>query len=156
MTIRRRPPLDLPRRGGRDLLGNLYRRRGEPSPPETEEDMSRQESFEVAAAYSDAFVGSVVICQLCNKIAFEHYASGSASTPHQLASGTKMMNIALHALAVADGLWTLTEKVSDTITEWQGVTQFEDITIENLLAQNGGIVDSGSYSAHDSSRHRYL
>ena len=109
--------------------------------------MTIEDSFNSAAAYSDSFAGSAFICQTCNNIIYEHYGSGSESTAHTLASGTKMMNIAFYALGVADGLWTLTEKVSDTITEWQGVTQFEDITIENLLAQNGGIVDSGSYSA---------
>jgi CubicO group peptidase (beta-lactamase class C family) len=60
-------------------------------------------------------------------------------TPHLLASGTKSFSGVAAAFAVSDGLLRLDEKVSDTITEWQGDPAKRDITVRQLLSLSAGI-----------------
>ena len=65
-------------------------------------------------------------------------------TPHLLASGTKSFSGVAAAFAVSDGLLRLDEKVSDTITEWQGDPAKRDITVRQLLSLSAGIAPLSS------------
>jgi CubicO group peptidase (beta-lactamase class C family) len=104
--------------------------------------------FTVAADYSDSVDGDALLIIKSGAVVFERYTgSTTASSPHQLASGTKSFSAALFALGEAEGLWTLDENVSQTLTEWQGVTNKQDITIRQLLSLTSGLVDSPAYGA---------
>lgn len=104
--------------------------------------------YTAAADYSDSMDGDALLVMKNGAVVFEHYTgSTTASSPHQLASGTKSFSAALFALGEAEGLWTLDENVSQTITEWQGVTNKQNITIRQLLSLTSGLVDSPAYGA---------
>lgn len=104
--------------------------------------------FAAAADYSDAVDGDALLIMKGGAIVFERYTgTTTATSQHQLASGTKSFGAALFALGEADGIWTLDENVSQTITEWQGVTNKSLITIRQLISLTSGLVDSPEYSA---------
>ena len=70
----------------------------------------------------------------------EQYANGwSAERPHPLASGTKSFSGITAAAAVSDGLITLDELVSDTITEWKTDPRASRITVRELLNLTSGL-----------------
>lgn len=97
-------------------------------------------SCQRAAQYSDEANGHAVVVMHRGKILFEHYANRwSAEKPHRLASGTKSFSGALLAAAVKDGLLTLDEPVSKTITEWKKDEKLAVITIQDLLSLTSGI-----------------
>lgn len=96
--------------------------------------------FERAAGYSHAARGTAVLVMRRGKIIFEDYAPGwSAEKPHLLASGTKSFTGVMAVCAVQDGLLSLDEKVSDTLTEWQSDTGKSQVTIRQLLSLSSGI-----------------
>jgi CubicO group peptidase (beta-lactamase class C family) len=104
--------------------------------------------FSAAADYSDSAEGDALLIMKSGAIVYERYTGTiTASSQHQLASGTKSFSAALFALGEAEGIWTLDENVSQTITEWQGVTNKSLITIRHLLSLTSGLVDSPEYSA---------
>lgn len=104
--------------------------------------------FAAAADYSDSVQGDGLLVLKEGAVVFERYAGATtATTAHLLASGTKSFSAALFALGLADGLWTLDENVSQTITEWQGDARKSLITIRHLLTLTSGLRDSDAYSA---------
>jgi CubicO group peptidase (beta-lactamase class C family) len=92
-----------------------------------------------ACDYSARYMGVTCLVMVDGKIVHEAYASPSdESELHRLASGTKSFNGVAAAAAVQDGLLTLDEKVSDTVTEWRADGR-KDITIRQLLNLTSGI-----------------
>ena len=105
------------------------------------------ERFASAASYSRAFSGDALVVAKNGHIVFEDYVAPFAATdPHLLASGTKSFSLALFALGVQEGIWTLDEQVSKTITEWRGNPGREAITIRHLLNLSSGLKDAESYN----------
>ena len=105
------------------------------------------ERFASAALYSRVFNGDALVVAKNGHIVFEDYvAPFAAADPHLLASGTKSFSVALFALGVSDGIWSLDEPVYRTITEWQGNPGREAITIRHLLNLSSGLKDAESYN----------
>jgi CubicO group peptidase (beta-lactamase class C family) len=96
-------------------------------------------NFALAAAYSRSHGGLGVRVQQGGQVVFENYISGfSANTPHRIYSGTKNF-VALAALiAEQQGLLTMEEPASQTLTEWQHDRR-RAITIHQLLTQTSGL-----------------
>ncbi len=98
---------------------------------------------QAAAAYSAKARGFSMLVIEDGKLIFEDYPNGhSASEPHELASGTKSFTGICALAASEDGILSLDEKVSDTISEWQGDPKRENITIRNLLSLTSGITSA--------------
>jgi CubicO group peptidase (beta-lactamase class C family) len=96
-----------------------------------------------AADYSAKASGMSMLVIENGKLIFEDYPNGhKASEPHELASGTKSFTGLCALAASEDGLLTLDEKVSDTITEWKGDSKRENITIRELLSLVSGITSA--------------
>ena len=77
--------------------------------------------FANAAHYSLDHGGLAVRVEQGGHLLFESYADGfSASTPHKIYSGTKSFVAVGALIAMQEGLLTLDEKASDTLTEWRG------------------------------------
>ena len=83
---------------------------------------TNSEYQELAAAYSAEHKGIAMLVMVEGDIVFDDYPNrGSPYHAHKLASGTKSFAGTLAVAAAADdGLLTIDEKVSDTITEWAG------------------------------------
>jgi CubicO group peptidase (beta-lactamase class C family) len=93
-----------------------------------------------AADYSAKASGLSMLVIENGKVIFEDYPTGhKASEPHELASGTKSFTGLCALAASEDGILTLDEKVSDTITEWKSDPKRENITIRELLSLISGI-----------------
>lgn len=98
---------------------------------------------QAAAAYSAKARGFSMLVIEDGKIIFEDYPNGhSASEPHELASGTKSFTGICALAASEDGILSLDEKVSNTISEWQGDPKRENITIRDLLSLTSGITSA--------------
>jgi CubicO group peptidase (beta-lactamase class C family) len=98
------------------------------------------EAIARAIAYSERFDGRAVLVMKDGVILAEQYANGwSADRPHALASGTKSFSGVTAAAAVTDGLITLDELVSDTITEWKTDPRASRITVRELLNLTSGL-----------------
>lgn len=98
---------------------------------------------QAAAAYSAQASGLSMLVIEDGKVIFEDYPNGhTASEPHELASGTKSFTGLCALAASEDGILTLDEKVSSTITEWQGDPKRENITIRELLSLTSGITSA--------------
>ncbi len=108
--------------------------------PASELDAAILARYQAAAAYSEARSGaSMLVCE-GGRVVFEAYAEGvDADTPHPLASGTKSFWGVLAIAACEDELFTLEEKVADTIHEWKGDPLREQITIRQLLNLSSGL-----------------
>ncbi len=95
---------------------------------------------EAAAKYSHSQNGTAVLVMVRGEVIFEDYAPGwTADKPHLLASGTKSFCGVMAACAVHDGLLTLDENVSETLTEWKDDKRKSAITIRQLLSLCSGI-----------------
>lgn len=95
--------------------------------------------YQAAATYSASYRGISLLVIQDGEVVFEDYpGDGAADRAQPLASGTKSFAGILAAAAVQDGLLTLDERVSDTITEWQGSLR-EEITIRQLLNLTDGL-----------------
>lgn len=93
-----------------------------------------------AAAYSERHSGRALLVLKEGEVHFERYADGwSAGRPHPLASGTKSFMGILAAAAIADGLVTLDEVVSDTLVEWKEDPRRSRITVRQLLDLSSGL-----------------
>ncbi len=88
-----------------------------------------------AIAYSDANKGVAVLVLEDGKPVCRTADTGK---PHELWSGTKSLVGLIAAAAVQDGLLTLDERASDTLTEWQGDSPKNAITIRQLLSMTSG------------------
>ena len=96
--------------------------------------------IEAARDYSREHGGRSLLVLQGEEVLFEDYYNGhSASTPWPLWSGTKTFSCMLFALGQEQGLFTLDERVADTVTEWQGVEHKQDITVEHLLRFTSGL-----------------
>ena len=95
--------------------------------------------YDAAAEYSASLRGVSFLVIQDGEVVFEDYPNdGAADNAHPLASGTKSFAGILAAAAVQDGLLSLDENVSDTITEWQG-SRREEVTIRQLLTLRSGL-----------------
>jgi len=95
--------------------------------------------YQAAATYSASYRGISLLVIQDGEVVFEDYpGDGAADRAQPLASGTKSFAGIMAAAAVQDGLLTLDERVSDTITEWQGSLR-EEITIRQLLNLTDGL-----------------
>lgn len=93
-----------------------------------------------AADYSEKHGGKVFFMQKDGRTIAEHSAEGwSAKKPHYLASGTKSFWGVLAVAAVEDGILSLDEKISDTLTDWQSDADKKEITVRQLLTLTSGI-----------------
>lgn len=93
-----------------------------------------------AAAYSAQHQGEGLVVMLDGQVVFEE-AQGNwpLDRPHPLASGTKSFSGVAAALAIHDGLLSLDERVSDTITEWKSDPDKSRITVRHLLELSAGL-----------------
>ncbi len=108
--------------------------------PAATPELSEDERFELAAEYSRNNGGLSVLVMRKGDVLFEAYHNGhSATKPANLASGTKSFAGVAAIAAVEDGLLTLDEKVSDTITEWQADPVKSGITVRELLTLTSGV-----------------
>lgn len=97
-------------------------------------------AFRQAAAYSRSCEGQVLLVMKDGKVIFEDFAPGwNADRPHPLASGTKSFTGVAAMLAVQQGLLSLDEKVSDTLTEWKDDPRRSRITVRQLLDLSSGL-----------------
>lgn len=96
--------------------------------------------YTAAADYSAKHAGRAVLVMKGGEVVFERYDNGwSAQRRHPLASGTKSFTGVMAMMAVQDGLLTLDEKVSDTITEWKADPRRSLITVRHLLTLSSGL-----------------
>jgi CubicO group peptidase (beta-lactamase class C family) len=92
-----------------------------------------------ACDYSASLEGVSCLVMVDGQIVAETYpGAGDVNKAWRLASGTKSFSGVAAAAAVQDKLLTLDEKVSDTLTEWQGDGR-KAITIRQLLSLTSGI-----------------
>jgi len=93
-----------------------------------------------AATYSESRRGVSVLVRQNGRTVLEHYANGGSATGRwPIFSGTKSFWGIAALAAVHDGLFTLDDLVSDTITEWKNEPRKSRITIRQLLSQTDGI-----------------
>ena len=107
--------------------------------------------FAAAAYYSRSHGGLALRVEQDGRLIDENYAPGySASTPHRIFSGTKSFVAVAALVAMQEGLLTLDEKASDTLTEWRGDRR-RAITLDHLLSQTSGLDPDGGpiYAARD-------
>ena len=98
-----------------------------------------------AAEYSRAKGGEVMLVLRDGSPVFHDTINGfTVDTPHLLASGTKSFSGIAAALAVDDGLLSLDERVSDTITDWKTDPRKAAITVRQLLSLSSGLESLGS------------
>ena len=99
--------------------------------------------FAAAAQYSRSHGGVALRVEQGGTLIDENYAPGfSASTPHKIYSGTKSFVAVAALIAVQEGLLTLDEKASDTLTEWRGDRR-RAITLNQLLSHTSGLDPDG-------------
>ncbi len=111
-----------------------------PASSATPDDLAR---WAEAATYSEARGGTALLVQKNGRIVFERYANGGgADVPHGLASGTKSFWGVAAMAAVEDGLLSLDEKASDTLTEWRDDPRKARITARHLLSLSSGLAPS--------------
>ena len=92
-----------------------------------------------ACDYSARFEGVTCLVMLDGRIVHEQYRQpGDEAERWRLASGTKSFSGVAAAAAVQDGLLSLDERVSDTLTEWRNDGR-RDVTIRQLLGLVSGI-----------------
>ncbi len=108
--------------------------------PDLTNDPKFLDRCKAAAKYAAQFQGEGVVIMLDGKLVYEE-AQGNwpLDRPHPLASGTKSFSGVAAALAIEDGLLSLDELVSDTITEWQSDPDKSRITVRHLLELSAGL-----------------
>ncbi|MEM1441357.1 MAG: serine hydrolase [Verrucomicrobiota bacterium] len=99
-----------------------------------------EDGLKAAEKYSADQEGHGFLVMIDGKVVRESSANGwDPEKGHRLASGTKSFSAGILALAVKDGLLSVEDKVSDTITEWKADERLSDITIHDLLNLTSGI-----------------
>ena len=97
-----------------------------------------------AIAYSSSEQGVSVYVLKNGRVVCEGYAGeGGPDKGHEIWSGTKSFTGIMAAIAAKDGILTLDEKVSATITEWQADPVKATVTIRQLLSLTSGISNLG-------------
>ena len=98
---------------------------------------------EAARVYSEARAGVSVLVLKNGRVVCESYGPGGGpDRGHEIWSGTKSFNGLIAAAAVQDGLLTLDEPVSATITEWRDDPEKQAITVRQLLTLTSGLRSS--------------
>lgn len=96
--------------------------------------------FEAAWAYGQAHGSKSLMVVQGDQVLFEVYSpEHSNQTPWPMYSATKSFSCAMASLAVSDGLMTLEEPVSATLSDWAGVPLKEDVTLQHLLNFTSGL-----------------
>lgn len=98
-----------------------------------------KDAFQAAADYSAQHSGRAILVMRDGQVLFEQYNNWTATRPHPLASGTKSFTGVMAMMAIQDGLITLDEPASDTLTEWQSDPKKNSITIRQLLTLSSGL-----------------
>jgi CubicO group peptidase (beta-lactamase class C family) len=97
----------------------------------------------LAGQYSRSHGGQALRVVQGGRVLYENYAPGySDSTPHRIYSGTKSFVAVTALIAMQEGLLTLDEKASDTLTEWRGDRR-RSITLDQLLSHTSGLDPDG-------------
>jgi CubicO group peptidase (beta-lactamase class C family) len=107
--------------------------------------------FDSAAQFSRSHGVVALRVEQGGTVLYESYAPGfSASTPHKIYSGTKSFVAVAALIAMQEGLLTLDEKASDTLTEWRADRR-RAITLNQLLSHTSGLDPDGEliYPARD-------
>jgi CubicO group peptidase (beta-lactamase class C family) len=113
--------------------------------PACASDLITPDHFANAANYSRNHGGLGVRVEVAGRLVDEDYIRGfTASTPHRIFSGTKSIVAVAALVAEKEGLLTLDEKASNTLTEWR-TGRRRNITIEQLLSQTSGLSPDGGY-----------
>ncbi len=103
-------------------------------------ELARDARFDPAAEFSRQHGGIAMLVQIDGRVVYEEYPNnGAATRATELASGTKSFSGVLALCAVEDGLLTLDEKASVTLTEWAEDPARRDITIRDVLTLTSGI-----------------
>ncbi|WGM40628.1 serine hydrolase [Caulobacter sp. NIBR1757] len=103
-----------------------------PAPP--------QPACETARVYSEALAGVSVLVLKDGRVVCESYGQGGGpDAGHEIWSGTKSFNGLIAAAAVQDGLLTLDEPVSLTLTEWRDDPARASVTVRQLLTLTSGL-----------------
>ncbi len=98
-----------------------------------------RKQLEAAKRYNQTHDGVSLLIIHRGEILVEDYPNGGAADKAwNLASGTKSFSGIIAAAMVQDGLLSMDEKVSNTITEWQEDDR-RDITVRQLLTLTSGI-----------------
>jgi poly(3-hydroxybutyrate) depolymerase/CubicO group peptidase (beta-lactamase class C family) len=107
-----------------------------------------------AAEYSREHGGEVLLVMQDGKVVFEDAIDGwDSKRAHPLASGTKSFTGVAAMVAVQQGLISLDEHVSDTLTEWKEDPRKREITVRQLLNLSSGLEPD---SAEDRQRIRAI
>lgn len=108
--------------------------------PEPAAALNASPGCQEAIAYSTSEQGVSVYVLKDGKVVCEGYAgNGGPDVGHEIWSGTKSFTGIMAAVAAKDGMLTLDEKVSDTITEWKSDPVKATVTIRQLLSLSSGI-----------------
>ncbi len=100
----------------------------------------RAPDFAAAARHHADSAGLAMLVMIDGKVVFEQYEPGTtAQSALPLYSGSKSFVGVLAMAAVQDGLITLDERVSDTITEWRSDDRKKNITVRQLLDLSSGL-----------------
>ena len=111
-----------------------------PSEAPPAEPVNAAAGCQAAIAYSTSESGVSVYVLKDGKVVCEGYAGeGGPDKAHEIWSGTKSFTGLMAAAAAKEGMLTLDEKVSDTITEWKTDPQKSIVTIRQLLSLSSGI-----------------
>jgi CubicO group peptidase (beta-lactamase class C family) len=109
--------------------------------------------YAAAARYAIRRGSDVLLVQRNGRTVTSAYESGwSADRPHRIASGTKSFAGALAVAGAGAGLFSLDERVADTITEWRHDPAKSRITVRELLEQSDGIDPKAGYPSDDAYR----
>jgi len=93
-----------------------------------------------AADYSASRRGcSLLVVQHGQTLLEEYPNGGDARLAHQIYSGTKAFFTLAVLVAAQDGLLRLDEPVANTISEWRGSSQRNDITLRELMNFSDGL-----------------
>ena len=115
-----------------------------PASPLRAVEISR-EQFKAAAEYSAARSGLSLLVIQHQRVVGANYPGGhSSSEAHKIYSGTKGFWILAGLKAVEEGIITLDDSVSDTISEWRADPVRSRITIRQLLSFISGL-DAANY-----------
>lgn len=99
-----------------------------------------QADFSRAARYSEEHSGRALLILRDGQTVLEQYAGGwEAERPHPLASGTKSFTGIMAMMAVQEGLFSLDDRVSEVVTEWQADPRKATVTVRQLLTLCSGL-----------------
>jgi CubicO group peptidase (beta-lactamase class C family) len=96
-------------------------------------------AFASAARYSARTNHDALLVYRAGTLVYETYQDFDANTAHVLHSGTKSFSCAIAVRAQMDGLLTLDEPVSQTLSEWADDPARASITIRQLLTLTDGL-----------------